>query len=57
MVYANGDVYCGEFLAGAKHGAGILTLAAVKGQQGPEEEEGKAVGKHGGEYAGEFEND
>ena len=69
MKYANGDVYCGEFEEGAKHGAGILTLAPTKevekkleGSQskvegGGEQEEEKTLAEHGGEFCGDFEND
>ena len=68
MKYANGDMYCGEFADGAKQGAGILTLAATKGEEaklegsqskkeGGREEEEKTLEEHGGEYCGDFEND
>ena len=67
MKYANGDAFCGEFIEGAKHGQGILTIAPSKTKdekpegskiilEGGNEEE-KVLEEKGGEYTGDFEND
>ena len=66
LIYANGDVYSGEFEDGSKHGSGQLTLAIKKEEKKEKDETavvdkimkaGATIEESAGIYIGEFYKD